>query len=408
MMFIIDGIKNYFKKFGANSKHNFKKIVLAAPFWVLLAAIVMLATGSIRAAILVSDRYDSRMEEVWGQSGGDDYRHVRVYASGSRPAGSSEPARYIDGETSLKRTDIADVRKALQSAADTLNESSAKRGLNSDGTPNNWEDCWSTFMKSEAATVPESGSNAAPYVTACDVVGVGGNFAAFHPFMYMSGGFLPEICTDPNQVVINDVLAWRFFSSYDVVGFKISLWGNQYTVAGVVSEPGSSIDNDAGTDEPRVYMYFSTIENYFANDQLEDVAIQCYEAFLPEAVKGVAVNDMIAALPNYSSDDPKMLVVDVTGRFFFTKVWDFMVPLGENELPEGVEIPYWEKAARITTEHLFVDMILIILGTLLLIVGIIMLVLKIRKFTAEQVREEEIDPDEAEGEVPGLPASSET
>lgn len=379
-MFILDRIKRYFRDVRRNSKTNLKKIVSAAPFWVIIVSVVLLAVGSIRAVTITQDRYDTRMNTVWSQ-GGDDYRHVAVYAGGARTGGMAAPMRYVDPETSIKRSDLSIIRTSLQSAADTLNESSNKRGLNNDGTPNNWEDCWSSWLTDNIKTVPESGSSAPALEAECDIVAVGGNFKAFHPFMYMSGGFLPEVCTDPQLIVINDVLAWRFFSSYDVVGFHVSLWGKTYTIGGVVSEPDSSMDKKAGTHTSRAYIYFSTLETEFpAGDAGQDIAIQCYEAFLPEAVKGVAVNDMKAALPNYSSDDPKMLVVSVTGRLFFTKIWQSMVPIGSDDVPDGIELPYWEKASRIATEHLFVDMILVIIGTITLIVGIIMAVLKFRKF----------------------------
>lgn len=402
-MFVLDRTKRYIKRVGSDSKRKLKKLVMAAPFWVLLASVLLLSIGSIRAAVITEDRFDTRMNTVWSQ-GGSDYRHVAVYAGGARTGGAGSPLRYVDPETSIKRTDLSTIRTSLQGAADAVNTSTNKRGLNTDGSPNNWEDCWSSCLTGDVYTVAPSDNPSAPVKQAeCDIVAVGGNFKAFHPFEYMSGGFLPEICTDPQLIVVNDVLAWRFFSSYDVVGFKVSLWGKVYTIAGVVAEPNSSMDKKADTDVSRAYVYFSTLEAEFLEDGAEDVAIQCYEAFLPEAVKGVAVNDMKTALPNYSSEDPKMLVISVTGRLFFTKVWQSVIPIGNSEVPDGIELPYWERASRIATEHLFVDLVLIILGIILLIIGIIMVVLKIRKYSPgdSPAEEDAGDEDEDGPETPG-------
>jgi hypothetical protein len=76
----------------------------------------------------------------------------------------------------------------------------------------------------------------------------------------MSGGFLPEIAVDNRQIVLNDVLAWKFYKSYDVIGEKVSLWGEEFTIIGVVAEPSDRIARDAGVEQPRAYVYFTAME----------------------------------------------------------------------------------------------------------------------------------------------------
>lgn len=389
-MFIFDAIRKYFSRKGQEGKKGFKKFVLAAPFWVLVIAIVLLGIGITRAVVLTHNRYDTRMDEYWSQSSGD-YRHVAVYGGGYRPEGDESPVMYKDPETSIKYSDIVNIRKSLQSAVDTGKTNPNQLGLNKDGTPRNWEDCWSCDLMGTAFYEKEGYKE--PLSSDCQIMAVGGNFKAFHPFQYLSGGFLPESSVDPMQVVINSALAWKFFNSYDVIGNIISIWGEDYVIVGVVEEPSSSIDKAAGANKPRVYMYFSNLAAKYASEEKGDIAITCYEAMLPEAVKGVAITDMKTALPSYSAEDPKFYVVSVTGRFFFTKVWDGTWPLGSEKLSDNFELPYWEKASLMTTEKLFADMMLIILGSILLIIGVVMVILKIRKFVDS---EDENDDDEDE------------
>lgn len=394
-MFILDAIRNFFKTRGEEGKRNWRKFVLAAPFWVIVIALVLLGIGITRSIILTNDRYDTRMNTVWAQDAENKYRHIAVYANGNRPNGATGVMTYIDPEHSLRMQDITLIRASLQSAVDTGNTNPANTGLNRDGTPRNWEDCWSTMLEGTVSIEKEGYSQ--PITSDCEFVAVGGNFRAFHPFMYMSGGFLPEVCVDTKQIVINDVLAWKLYSSYDVVGNTMIIWDEIYTIAGVVAEPDSKIDRQAGTNVPRVYMYYNNLATVNMSGEeggnTNEIAIMCYEAMLPEQVSGVAITDVKTALPNYSAEDPQMDVVSVTGRLNFIKVYQYIMPIGSDHGLEGYDYPYWEQASTITVTHLFAAMVMIALGALMMLIGIVMTVLKLRKFTAADVAPE-VEEDE--------------
>ena len=110
-----------------------------------------------------------------------------------------------------------------------------------------------------------------------------------------------------------------------------------------------------------------------------DYAIQCYEAMLPELVRGVAIADFKNAMPNYSLTNPEVLVVNDTGRFSVTRVIDTMFPIGETEMQRhGYEFPYWEVATQMTETRLFYDYAIIAFGILLFLIGLAALALKFR------------------------------
>lgn len=386
-------IVNYFKNLGKDWKNRLRKFVLSAPFWVLIVGIGLCIGFGINAYLVNFGRYDSRMANNWGFGSENPFRHVAVYAGGARYGGESSPAVYLDASHSLKHADINILRTSLQAAVDTGKTVAKDKGLNEDGSPNGWEDCYSSFLRDDITFMNEGGR---PITVNSEIIGVGGNFKAFHPFMFQSGGFLPVNPVDTNQIVLNDVLSWRFFNSCDVVGRQVEILGETFTVVGVVSEPLSSVDREAKVNEPRAYIYFNRFGMWLGGSSEEsdmgmglEPAILCYEAMLPEMVKNVAVTDLKNALPNYNVADPGMYVVSVTGRYNLLRLWDYMMPIGEtNRTLSKYELPYWETTAGIASTRLCVDCIFIFVGIILVILGVIMTVLRSRKFAASIIEQE--------------------
>ena len=126
--------------------------------------------------------------------------------------------------------------------------------------------------------------------------------------------------------------------SYDIIGERVVFADREFIVSGVVREQDSAIDREVGTDAPRAYIYFNALEsiakdsgatfdpgadtsNLSAESQellsgadgtsgeaistSSECAILCYEAMLPELVKGVANTDIKSAIPGYTEADPK-------------------------------------------------------------------------------------------------------
>lgn len=412
-------IKRYIKDTYRRQRRRVKKVVLAAPFWVLAAGIVLTSIGIGRYAFLAGNRHDQNMAAYWTTDDTTSFRYMSVYARGARPGGARTAPVYINQNVSLKRSDIVAIRTALQSCADSGTSSAGKSGLGTDGRPRGWEDCFSSYLSGTVTSVPDPDSTYIISTTsACDIIAVEGNFTAFHPLRFMSGGFLPEIADDPRQIVINDVLAWKFYKSYDVVGEQLKLWGEEFTIIGVVAEPSDRISRSCGTLDPRVYVYFSAMENLAplidpgddfgdtsaaptntpaptqapaaeaatgsdsAGSTRPDMAILCYEAMLPEAVSGVAKTDMSNSVTHYTPATPNFYIISNTGRFRLNESWKFVWPIGKTEaLLADYEFPYWEKAAQLTSQHLFADEIVTGVGVIVLITGTFMAALRFRKMS---------------------------
>lgn len=394
-MGFFDAFKNYWKETGNIYAKNFKRIVLTAPFWILAAALALSSTGVIRYFILTDVRNDQYMAEYWGEGSEVPFRQLSVFARSIESTGEYNIPLYLDNGTSIKKADIGTIRTSLQAIVDSAKGRSKDNGLADDGSPRGWTDCYSSFFNAriyDAALNHSSRDIVESDWKDVEIVAVGGDYRSFHPFIYMSGGFLPVECIDMDQIVLNDSIAWTIFGSYDVVGERVQLGGREFIVTGVVRERDSSIDREVGTNSPRAYIYYNAMEDIARNYNTDssdsedglssathECAVLCYEAMLPELVKGVANSDIKSAV-GYTENDPKYFVVSNTGRFNVLKVWDFNMPLGENsEKLREYRFPYWERASQTTMTHLFVDIIFVLAGALLLIIGIVTSVLRWHK-----------------------------
>ena len=392
-MLIFDKLKVFIKGIKEDNSKAWKRIVSGAAFWVIVSSVLIGSYTCYNFYTLKNACKDQFAAEYWGSSNEEkDYGKVSVFARGIRVNGEFTPAHYQEAGSSLSLADITSMRNTLQGVVDSFatGADSKNKGLNSDGTPRGWEDCYSTFLKASICEKKVDGTTTDP--VDIEVVAVGGNFSACHPMEYLSGGFLPELVIDNNQIVINDVLAWRLYRSYDVLGENLMMWGETFTIIGVVRVKDDGVVNKSDVNDARAYCYFSVVDkldatgyfNQSGNDEgsglagtSSKLAVNCYEVILPESVRGVAYTDVLAALPSYSGNDPKMYVVRNTGRFGLLKIYDLMMPIGEEskKLAE-YEFPFWEDAAQITTQFMFIDMCIILVCAIGLFAGIIMASLK--------------------------------
>ena len=408
-MRLIDKTKQFLNKEKGEAKKNLLKLILAVPFWIIVVSIALMAFGIGRAVYLTDTRPDQYVAEAWQNGGETGFRHMTVYAGGIRAGGDTSPLTYVEGGKSLRLADITDIRKALQSSASTGTDS--KNTTFREDRLRGWEDCYSsTVMATVDAMEYRDNLEVKKASSDCQIVAVGGNYKAFHPFRFLSGGFLPETPVDNYQIVINDVLAWKFYRSYDVVGNHIMINDKIFTIIGVVEEKNTKVAELAGEQAFRAFIYFGTLESLYKNDSDDlsdfaeystssnylDYAVQCYEAMLPELVKGVAVADFKNALPSYSLTNPQVYVVNNTGRFGVARVFDTMFPLGETDRERlGYEFPYWETAAEMTEDRLFYDYVIVGLGIVLLLIGSVMIGLKLR--ARKTVSPDEISDDGDDG-----------
>ena len=404
-MRFIDKTKELWNLEKGNAKRNLLKLILAVPFWLIVIALFLMAFGISRAVYLTDTRPDQQVAEAWQSNSDTSFRHMAVFAGGIRAQGDTSPMTYQEGGKSIHLADITLMRQALQSTADTGSAAGNKNIQYTEGKQlRGWEDCYSsTVMSTVEALDVVDGLEVKSGKSDAQLVAVGGNYKAFHPFRYLSGGFLPETPVDTNQIVLNDVLAWKFYHSYDVVGNRVMINEQMFTIIGVVEERTTKVAELAGEQEPRAFIYFGALGSIYSttdntSDDGEgtfsapaDFAIQCYEALLPELVKGVGVTDFKNALPNYSLSNPQLYVSNNTGRFGVTRVFDTVFPLGETDKERlGYEFPYWERAAQLTEDRLFYDYTITGLGIILLLIGFSMIGLKLRAKMAVKPGELEV------------------
>lgn len=413
-MRLIEKTKKFFITEKGNIGRRLLKLTLAAPFWVILCSLILTGTGIGRAIYLSGSRQEQLAAEIWQKGAETEYRHMSVYAGGNRAGGDRSPLTYTDGGRSIRVADLTLMRKSLQASAST----GSGGGSYKEGALIGWEDCYSSTVK--ASVTPMNvveGKSELGTATDVELVAVGGNYKAFHPFRYMSGGFLPETPVDTYQIVINDVLAWKFYRSYNVTGNMLVINDQIFTIIGVVEAGTSKVSELAGEQEPRAYIYFGALGGLYGTNSApasqaspelgegpdidmpvpsgSDYAIQCYEALLPELVKGVGIADFKNALPSYSMTNPQLYVSNDTGRFGITRVIDTVFPLGETEKERmGYEFPFWERAAQMTEQRLFYDYVITALGILLLLIGAIMAALRFR--ASKAIAPEELHPAESD------------
>ena len=428
-MRIIEKTKQFLNIEKGKIKRDLLRLVLAAPFWIVIASLVIIAIGVGRAIYLTDTRPDQYVAEQWQRGSETSFRHMVAFAGGIRASGDTSPMIYAEGGKSIHLGDLPQIRTSLQGAADTGTGASGKKISGSSDKHRGWEECYSSSVRGTLTAVEiDEGLRKAGATADTEIVAVGGNYQAFHTFRFLSGGFLPETPVDTYQIVINDVVAWKFFRSYDVTGRMIEINGKLFTIIGVVEEKNTKVAELAGEQQNRAFIYFSALGSLFGGDSGtvpegssggddfggdfggsdfgggssrtsaggKDYAIQCYEAMLPELVNGVAVSDFKNAMPNYSITNPQILVVNDPGRFSIFRVVDTVFPLGETDKERlGYEFPYWEIATQMTESRLFYDYVITAFGILLCLIGVIMLALKFRAKKAVAPEELEV-PDTAE------------
>ncbi|MBQ5518723.1 MAG: hypothetical protein IIT90_01315, partial [Clostridiales bacterium] len=118
-MRIIEKTKQFFNFEKGKIKRNLLKLVLAVPFWIVVAAIGLIAFGAARAVYLTDTRPDQYVAETWQSKTDTAFRHMVVFAGGTRAKGDISPLTYEQGGKSIHLGDLPQIRQSLQASADT-------------------------------------------------------------------------------------------------------------------------------------------------------------------------------------------------------------------------------------------------------------------------------------------------
>lgn len=168
------------------------------------------------------------------------------------------------------------------------------------------------------------------------VIGVGGNFFAFHPMQLLSGAYLSERDLMHDRVILDRELAWKLFGGYDLAGMTIYIGETPYLIAGVV---------ERGTDKAVRKAYGDAAGMFISYDALAKISgtkATCYEVVMPQPVERFAQNIMEES---FKAGDGRVVVN--TDRFGLWQSLRGVAEFGTRSMhTAAVAYPYWENAAR--------------------------------------------------------------
>lgn len=297
----------------------------------------------------------------------------------SRLAGlleSQKAARRWAGESELRMTQIScflprdggievnDVYKFRQDLAKMLEEASLE-------TPEGGSLYADAYCAAGEITV--AGARGSATVTA---TGVGGDFFMFHPMLLRSGSYIYSDDPTTDRVVLDEELAWRLFGSSDLAGMTVTIGGEPYIVAGVVSRESDFASRRAYSEGEGLYM------SYDALAKNAEVKISCYEIAMPDPVSGFAANIVKELFPLGDG-----VMVENTGRFGLSKMFSIIKNFGERSMQRsGVILPYWENAARVVEDYIALLLAAGMLFSILPAVCLLVLIFRLLKMLKRKSR----------------------
>ena len=96
-MRVIEKTKQFFNFEKSKIKVGFLKLVLAVPFWIVVASLILIGFGIGRAIYLSDSRPEQKVAEMWQNKSETGFRHMVVFAGGNRAKGETSPMTYTGG-----------------------------------------------------------------------------------------------------------------------------------------------------------------------------------------------------------------------------------------------------------------------------------------------------------------------
>ncbi|MBO4927933.1 MAG: ABC transporter permease [Clostridiales bacterium] len=358
--------------------------LMGIPFVLVIGSIVLSVASVVRINQVLDGQYLQYAAERF-ESKKMPYRMLTVLGPGLEQNDGSAPRKAESGLDVEKIQSIHDALDLTEKAT-VGNNKNSKNGTDAanSGIVNVWEDCYSSVARYPATGYMDKTPTG--MVESCEVVGVSGNYQVVHPFSYESGGFLPGEDGDRYTVVLNTQLAWNLFHSYQVLGAFVEFNGTMYQIVGVVNEGTDAISETTGVTKPRAYIPFKQLA-YLANgsafpsmsSEMEnsvkdtDLAVTCYEVLLTDPINNIAYNDLVDALQDtigYSEDKSELLIINNTDRFNAISLYKKYFPLKDSYVGgNGLNVPYYERSARLAEQYVVFWAEALIVGILFLILG---------------------------------------
>ena len=186
-------------------------------------------------------------------------------------------------------------------------------------------------------------------------IGAGGDFFTFHNLPLLSGSYFDPESYQTDFVIIDEVLAWQLYGSYNIVGLDLYIGGTPYTITGVAAREYTDFSNETYGEKPRIYMPFQTL-NIINNYSL---AITCYETLMPNPVSNFAMNMLT---DNVGVSNMNVIYRENTYRFSLLNLYKSLANYNRRSMSQdNVVFPYWENIAVVKTD---INTILLLFNTI--------------------------------------------
>lgn len=198
---------------------------------------------------------------------------------------------------------------------------------------------WSSAYSAQSTLTVEGDRNRAE----ATVIGVGGDFFLFHPYLLASGAYLNPDDLMKDRVVLDYDLAWKLFGGASLEGMSVKIGDKPYYVAGVVHRETDKFSERAYSGEPVLYMDYSTLASL-----QEGLGLTSYEIAMPNPIGGFAESYLKEGFQK-----SKGVVLENSNRYRFSRMLRLFTHFGERSIADsGVAFPYWENAARLSEDYI--------------------------------------------------------
>ena len=243
-----------------------------------------------------------------------------------------------------------------------------------------WYDCYSSQGEQMEITGTRKKS-AEALVTV-----VGGDFFTMHTPALADGSYFQKSDLMQDRAVIDTTLAWQLFGSSEVAGMEIQIRNRSCLIAGVIKPESDYATETAYGDTPRIYISYTLYQELQGGSA--GTHIDCYEAVLPNPVKGFAKKLITESIDSEQND--RITILENTGRYNLSGRWEQLRHIRELVTSETVTYPYWENAARIICFDTAMLLFLSILLLLYPVIYFVWLCWKFYRFTDKTIWEKRI------------------
>lgn len=288
---------------------------------------------------------EQHIKETWAANGDILYAQVSAYTSDM--AGLTEDGIF------MARTNID--KKLLENSIESKKENARL-----------WTDAFSTSQRLINVSSEKASSDA-------NLIATGGDFFLFHPLDMLSGSCYSDGDIMHDTVVIDEVLAWRLYGSFDIAGMPVTINGKYFFISGVFRQSGNSEVKKVYGEKPRIFM------SYHGLELLDEGApmFTCYEACLPSPVSGLGAKIFTEAL---ALDEYSSRIVENSARYSLKSRFEIISEFGMRSVVDNsVFYPFWENAARITEDKSALILVFQLIGLIIPVITVVWLFVKFIK-----------------------------